>query len=741
MTVEETSCSMTALSKAGLVGSRIPAGGAIAAQTANAPVLVYNSDIEPVAYLQNAKAGYTNKYNEVGRAWFTLPIDDPKASECTHRRYVEIFNDEGRIDMYRIIRTEINDDSLYYECEHVLATLLDDRMIGLRNPEGLTSTEVIEYVLSQQGTVRWELGTCDFDRNFWYQWNNKKLLQALFEIPQRYYTAYQWTWDTSSYPWTLNLIDPSDTVLAYIDYSRNLRSISKTEDSRDIVTRLYAYGQGVSGSVNQVSIRSENPTGEDYIDAAGADEIIPEVWEDQRYTDPASLYQAAGGKLDELSSPKINYEVDAADLFTLTHESIDQFTVGVCVHLSHEKLGIDTSARVVSVTKDDLTGEPESIQIEIANKAEKFIDYGDLVYEDDLDGVPSGPAFSKVLSTSIEAGKINLSAIPGGTLGAIAVPPTLGGLHLGASHMGYHNGSKWITYQDILGRSRWEGIGGDSAHLYWDPRDGGSLDIKSVNVDIEGTVTITGGSGIGELDDAGDLAVLNVIGNAYITDLEVDKLTAGDLNIEMNLIAGGLLKSDDYVAGSSGWKIDNDGSAEFQGDLTIGGNATFEGNVIAASFTEADVTSENETFSQDSDIDSLQTTNGPAESDADKTASWMNFPSSDYGGTKVFDGISPWTVWTDLELDEVTDSRSSLILLAVKNDGGDALNVRFRTNGTSRDSDGSVDLFPTAFGTRISSGKWGWCFAITDSNGVVEWDADDDHPVEVWVIMVIGATT
>lgn len=64
-----------------------------------------------------------------------------------------------------------------------------------------------------------------------------------------------------------------------------------------------------------------------------------------------------------------------------------------------------------------------------------------------------------------------------------------------------------------------------------------------------------------------DLAVTN----AKINDLAVDKLTAGTIFSQAINIAGtGIIKSDNYVTGVSGWQVKADGSAEFS-DITARG--------------------------------------------------------------------------------------------------------------------------------------------------------------------------
>jgi len=97
---------------------------------------------------------------------------------------------------------------------------------------------------------------------------------------------------------------------------------------------------------------------------------------------------------------------------------------------------------------------------------------------------------SKIILAGILAGEIKLSAVPGSTIGPFPSPPEIAGLYAGTTHFGFHNGEDWIAYLDNAGRLRC--VAGN-AHLYFDPAEGGTLDILSKNVDIEGTVKITAG--------------------------------------------------------------------------------------------------------------------------------------------------------------------------------------------------------------------------------------------------------
>ena len=91
---------------------------------------IFDHNMKRLAYLENAmQAGYTLETNTLWTASFSLPADDPKNQYCTSLNYVEIFDGDERIDLFRIIgeNLERSDGATHtYDCEHVLATLLND---------------------------------------------------------------------------------------------------------------------------------------------------------------------------------------------------------------------------------------------------------------------------------------------------------------------------------------------------------------------------------------------------------------------------------------------------------------------------------------------------------------------------------------------------------------------------------------------------------------------------------------
>lgn len=337
---------------------------------------IYNQSMQRVAMLENAFGiSYDLPMDSLWMASFSLPATDPKNEECQSFRFVEIFDNEKRVDLFRILpntaRRDASGETISYQCEHVLGTLLDDVLFQAHTVGnlGVFTSDVLAYLLSKQTTVRWQLGTVDFTHQYEYNWENDNLLAALYSVPTPFAEAYMWSWDTSSLPWTLNLVSPpSGGASAYIRYGRNMMGIERTIDPATLCTRLYPLGYGEG--VNQLGIGEVNG-GTPYLDAPTAAQygVVSKIWVDQRYTNAETLKAAAQALLNELQMPKISYSVQAADLYPITGELEDSFWPGQLVRVIDDDLGIDLSARLIKVNKGDVMGNPGAVTLEIANKS------------------------------------------------------------------------------------------------------------------------------------------------------------------------------------------------------------------------------------------------------------------------------------------------------------------------------------------------------------------------------------
>lgn len=320
------------------------------------------------AVLQNAFDVYeTKEMNKIYSLTFSIPKTDEKLKYCLPRHYIRWGENN---ELYRIIKPTRNENDMSYvtfECEHVIATLCDKCMFGSFTVGGweMKTAAVIRWLLSQQVVRNWELGECDFDRRFEYLWEQENILNALYSIPKEFSTPYQWTFDTTVYPWRLNLkaIDDSVHPEYYLRAKRNLLSSGTTENYADICTRIYPLGYGEG--VNQLGIKEIN-NGVPYLQSP--DEIVAQygivekVLVDRRFENAESLKAYAQTMLDNLQIPAMSRSFDVVDLYPLTKNNIDNAEVGKIV-----KMVEDDSIAYITKTRRKLDGDGD-LSIDISTK-------------------------------------------------------------------------------------------------------------------------------------------------------------------------------------------------------------------------------------------------------------------------------------------------------------------------------------------------------------------------------------
>ena len=318
---------------------------------------VFDKTRRRVAILENAyAASESQKINSVWYFYFSLPYGDSKNEYCKPFYYVR--PDGG--ELYRIMPETLSvseSGGVSYQCEHVLATLIDNVLFGYHvvGNLGVYTADVIRYILDHQLVKNWVLDECDFRNQFEYGWEQESLLSALFSVLSPLSSPMIVT-DTTVYPWRLSLkkLVTTGRPEMYVRRRYNMTSYTRGRDPQNIVTRLYPLGYGEG--INQLNIKGVND-GVPYIqspkeitDKYG---IIERVWIDRRYEDAASLKAAAEIMLSELQEPLVSYSVGFHEL---TASDYDKAAIGKRVRIIFPEVGdsVDTYITELTRKRDDL---------------------------------------------------------------------------------------------------------------------------------------------------------------------------------------------------------------------------------------------------------------------------------------------------------------------------------------------------------------------------------------------------
>ena len=329
---------------------------------------IFDRSRRRVAIAENAHSiSEQERINSVWYMYFSLPYKDPKNEYCQPFYYVRHNGGE----LYRIMPEDLTVDesgSVTYQCEHVLATLIDNILFGYHvvGNLGTYTADVIRYVLDHQLVKNWVLDECDYRNQFEYGWEQESLLSALFSIANPLAGPYIWRTNTAVYPWRLSLkrLDTTGRPEMYVRRRHNMTSYHRGKDPQNIVTRLYPLGYGEG--VNQLGIAGVNG-GVPYLQSPKAitDKygIIERVWVDRRYEDPSSLKAAAEAMLQELQEPAVSYEVGYQEM---TASDFDKAAIGKRLRIVYPEIGEKVDTFITEIKRDFEDVERSSLVV--ANK-------------------------------------------------------------------------------------------------------------------------------------------------------------------------------------------------------------------------------------------------------------------------------------------------------------------------------------------------------------------------------------
>ncbi len=142
---------------------------------------IFDKQRRRVAIAENAHAiSEQKRMNSVWHFYFSLPYKDPKNEYCKPFYYVRHNGGE----LYRIMPETLTVDesgSVAYQCEHVLANLIDNVLFGYHvvGNLGTYTPDVIRYVLddryyntSPPGPANLETAVREADKRRSFQWSN-----------------------------------------------------------------------------------------------------------------------------------------------------------------------------------------------------------------------------------------------------------------------------------------------------------------------------------------------------------------------------------------------------------------------------------------------------------------------------------------------------------------------------------------------------------------------------------------
>ena len=309
-------------------------------------------------------------------ATLTLPESDP---ELVLHDLVELYTAKGSAGIFWVVGQEPNyGTNRVYKLNHAIDILSASTYPG--NPAGeetynsIVSGFISELLSAQKqkigNTPFWQLGTCE-DTGFWYkEISYDNVLEDLSEL-EKDHEDYHFTFDFSTFPWTLNFVRFSGAVVSEFRLSRNVSNARISLNDDNLCTKLY-----LSVTTKATVTQNDQDAGEvettEYLsfeNAAGIAQwgVIERAQgiEADKEPDTQDFVQRYFRKH---SAPELTITIDGEEIYQLTGESIDEANLGGICRVAIPKYTVFFNERILSVRYPDAKKTPLRINASISNK-------------------------------------------------------------------------------------------------------------------------------------------------------------------------------------------------------------------------------------------------------------------------------------------------------------------------------------------------------------------------------------
>lgn len=287
----------------------------------------------------------------------TLQIAPDQTIPGVHE-YIRLYTADGSAGVYRVVSSSRKyGQAVTLQLLGVADTLTDDLYRDRADEkESKTASAWITDILSWQAVQRWQAGTCALSANVELQTN----YQTLWDLLEQVRTAkqgYYWDFDTSTWPWTLNLRALPAEITCGFAITRNIESIQTQVSDADLFNRLYVAvtedGETTVTTYNDAASQS----------AYGLRERTTEIKGDEL---PTGMTAAEYGQmiLDMHKQPVVAIQISGYDLHRLTGDDYDKIRLGTLCTVSAEGM-TNLSERVVSMTWPDVYGDPDRVTVSL----------------------------------------------------------------------------------------------------------------------------------------------------------------------------------------------------------------------------------------------------------------------------------------------------------------------------------------------------------------------------------------
>ena len=270
----------------------------------------------------------------------------------------------GKNIVWRVkgIQTAYGTDTQTVQLEHIINTLKDKILFGEHtaaqitgNPDATSCTaeQAVRYILRFQSD--WRLGAFGYSTSNPYKFDGDTLFDALERVTNSLEDPW-WSFDTSQYPFVLNIQPRQAGTMCALRPGRNLNTITKTIEKNGMFTRAYPIGKDDLHITGEYVSKNENTYG-----------VIEKPMTDTSLETEEELRAWAASEVSRHCEPTVTITVDAVELAEATGESFDRFHLGRICTIPLTEFDTTINERITELSYPDKIHEPEVVKITLCN--------------------------------------------------------------------------------------------------------------------------------------------------------------------------------------------------------------------------------------------------------------------------------------------------------------------------------------------------------------------------------------
>lgn len=323
----------------------------------------------------------------VSTAAMTLaPGDGPPAMHA----WVALYNANGFVGYYRVTSpaTDYTQQAVI-TLRHGIDCLADAVLAAQEDYNG-TPAALLTRIMNAQTTLvngvkPWTLGDCAATDNIKIQLNYPRLNDLLADIEEKL-EGYIIEYDQTVFPWVMHVHAKPATVDSEFRLNRNIMTISRTLNDNDLCTQLIlSINSKVTSGSGSRTVTTTNTYIKTYDNAAAqavwgivqktadidtGDNLTVTTDAPVPSTPEADAWAAQF--LADHAQPTVQIQISAQELKQITGDTWDEAKLGHMCRVAMPDYGETFTERVVNVTYPDALGQPDTVNVSLANQLPRF---------------------------------------------------------------------------------------------------------------------------------------------------------------------------------------------------------------------------------------------------------------------------------------------------------------------------------------------------------------------------------